>query len=242
MNDLLRTIRDRLVTLLASARYKARRSQVAESPLRAELFSADQMEEHGHTLATFHRVQPGRGRNRLLARLDENEAVLVSTCALLSSAIRENRRVTPASEWLLDNYYLIDEHLRTARLHFPKGYSFQLPRLANGMSAGLPRIYDIALSAISHGDGRFDQDSLHRFVAAYQHTGAAEPRRAMGDSDHAAPGPDREPAPRRHARDAGPAPSRSRRRLGREHGRDRRARPQEPDPRRRRHGPFGSAG
>jgi hypothetical protein len=93
---------------------------------------------------------------------------LTETCALLSTAIRENRRVTPASEWLLDNYYLIDEHVRTARRHFPKGYSWQLPRLANGASAGLPRIYDIALNAISHGDGRFDLDSLHRFVASYQ--------------------------------------------------------------------------
>lgn len=170
MNDSLRQYRDKLVRLTTSNRYRRKRVDAAESPLRAELFSAEQMEEHGRALAAFHRVQPGRGRNRLLARLDENEAVLADTCALLSAAIRENRRVTPASEWLLDNFYLIDEHLRTAKLHFPKGYSFQLPRLANGMSAGLPRIYDIALSAISHGDGRFDQDSLHRFVAAYQRT------------------------------------------------------------------------
>ncbi len=139
-----------------------------EAPLRAELFSADQMEEHGETLARFHRVQTGRARNGLLVRLDENEAVLVSTCALLSDSIRDGRRVTPASEWLLDNYYLVDEHLRTARRHFPRGYSWQLPRLANGVSRGRPRIYDIALNAISHGDGRFDQQSLHRFVAAYQ--------------------------------------------------------------------------
>ncbi|HJT96735.1 MAG TPA: cyclic beta 1-2 glucan synthetase, partial [Rhodanobacteraceae bacterium] len=170
MNDSLKKYRDGFVRLLAGARYKRKRIEATESPLRAELFSAEQMDEHGRTLAAFHRVQAGRGRNRLLARLDENEIVLIDTCALLSTAIRENRRVTPASEWLLDNYYLIDEHVRTARLHFPKGYSFQLPRLANGMSAGLPRIYDIALNAISHGDGRFDQDSLHRFVAAYQRT------------------------------------------------------------------------
>lgn len=170
MIDSLQHYRDRLVRLMSSGRYRRPRIDIAESPLRAELFSAEQMEEHGRALAAFHRVQSGRGNNRLLARLDENEAVLADTCALLSTAIRENRRVTPASEWLLDNYYLIDEHLRTAKLHFPKGYSSQLPRLANGMSAGLPRIYDIALSAISHGDGRFDQDSLHRFVAAYQAT------------------------------------------------------------------------
>ena len=140
----------------------------SESPLRAELFSAEQMEEHGRTLAAYHRVQPGAGRNRLLARMDDNEAILTATCAVLADAIRENRRVTPASEWLLDNYYLIDEHLHIARRHFPKGYSWQLPRLSNGVSAGLPRIYDIALNAISHGDGRFDPESLHRFVAAYQ--------------------------------------------------------------------------
>jgi cellobiose phosphorylase len=139
-----------------------------EPPLRAELFSADQMEEHGSALAAFHRVQHGPAPNRLLPRLADNEAVLIDTCALITAAIREGRRVTPASEWLLDNYYLVDEHVRTARRHFPKEYNRQLPRLTNGVSADLPRIYDIALNAISHGDGHFDPESLHRFVAAYQ--------------------------------------------------------------------------
>ncbi len=139
-----------------------------EAPLRAELFSADQMEDHGFALARFHRVQAGAGRNDLLLRLDQNESVLVATRALLAEAIIGQRRVTPASEWLLDNYYLVDENLRTARRHFPKSYSWQLPRLANGASSGLPRIYDIALNAIFHGDGRFDQENLQRFVAAYQ--------------------------------------------------------------------------
>src|SRR5690606_28875287 len=31
-----------------------------------------------------------------------------------------------------------------------------------------PRVYDIALNAISHGDGRVDVESLGRFIAAYQ--------------------------------------------------------------------------
>ena len=43
-----------------------------------------------------------------------------------------------------------------------------MPRLARGPSAGLPRAYDIALEAISHGDGWVDPGSLARFVAAYQ--------------------------------------------------------------------------
>ena len=75
---------------------------------------------------------------------------------MLTEAVRSRLRITPAGEWLLDNFYLIEEQIRTARRHLPKGYSRELPRLAQGPSRGLPRVYDIALEAISHGDGRVD--------------------------------------------------------------------------------------
>ena len=138
-----------------------------EPPLRSELFSADQMEQHGRNLALAHRLAEGRA-DRLLARLSENDRVLVEICDLLSNAVAASRRITPAAEWLLDNFYLVDEQIRAARRHLPKGYSRELPRLANGPSAGLPRVYDLAFEAISHGDGRVDAEGLSRFVAAYQ--------------------------------------------------------------------------
>jgi cyclic beta-1,2-glucan glucanotransferase len=137
-------------------------------PLRAELFSADQMVQHGKTLAGSHRLSSQRAPDQLLARLAENEDVLLEAHHLLTAAGKANRRISPAGEWLLDNFYLIEEQIRTAKRHLPKGYSRELPRLAHGPSAGLPRVYDIALEAISHGDGRVDPESLSRFVAAYQ--------------------------------------------------------------------------
>ncbi|MEP6938730.1 MAG: glucoamylase family protein, partial [Rudaea sp.] len=139
-----------------------------EEPLRAELFSAQQMAQHGEALARAHRIQSGRIREAVLTRLTLNERVLADTVRLLSDALRADRAITPAGEWLLDNYYLIDENIRTARRHLPKGYSNELPQLAEGSSAGLPRVYDIALEAIAHGDGRVDQASMQRFIAAYQ--------------------------------------------------------------------------
>jgi cellobiose phosphorylase/uncharacterized membrane protein HdeD (DUF308 family) len=150
-----------------------RRSQVAaESPLRSELYSADQMERHGAALALAHELRPGRrsGRHgdRLLGRLDENEGVLVAAGELLKAAVTAGRAIAPAGEWLLDNFHLIEEQVRTAKRHLPKAYSRELPRLRHGPSAGLPRVYDIALEAIAHGDGRLDAESLRRFVAAYQ--------------------------------------------------------------------------
>jgi cellobiose phosphorylase len=136
--------------------------------LRAQLFSADQMEQHGVRLASVHRLTPGRVPDQLLSRLAANESVLIETCNVLTTAVAAKHRITPAGEWLLDNFYLVEEQIRTARRHLPKGYSRELPVLAEGASAGLPRVYDIALETIAHGDGRLDPDSLSRFVAAYQ--------------------------------------------------------------------------
>jgi cyclic beta-1,2-glucan synthetase len=145
---------------------------IREAPLRSALFSADQMERHGKALALGHKLRsaavPWRARDRLLARLTENEGALIAAGELLKAAVTAGRGIAPAGEWLLDNFHLIEEQIRTAKRHLPRAYSRELPRLLEGPSAGLPRAYDIALEAISHGDGRLDAESLRRFVAAYQ--------------------------------------------------------------------------
>src|SRR5579862_4013076 len=139
-----------------------------EQPLRAELFSADQMEQHGVVLAHSHQISVAKRRDRLLPRLAENRAVLTDTCNLLVEAIKNERRITPAGEWLLDNFYLIEEQIRTGKRHLPKGYSSDLPQLSEGPSMGLPRVYDIALEIISHSDGRVDIKGLSNFITSYQ--------------------------------------------------------------------------
>ncbi len=139
-----------------------------DTPLRAELFSADQMEQHGRALASTYHLAPLGKNTRLLQRLDDNEDVLRRCRALLSETVKNKSRIAPAGEWLLDNFYLIEEQIRTARKHLPKGFNRELPRLANGPSEGLPRVYDLALEVISHGDGRIDIETLSRFITAYQ--------------------------------------------------------------------------
>jgi len=140
-----------------------------EAPLRSELFSADQMEQHGKVLASKHTLGSTRVPDQhLLARLAENEIFLIEVHNLLTETVKEDRQITPAGEWLLDNFYLIEEQIRIGKRHLPKGYIKELPRLLNGPSKGLPRVYDIAQEVISHGDGRVDPENLSRFVSAYQ--------------------------------------------------------------------------
>lgn len=140
-----------------------------EPPLRSELFSADQMEQYGKLLAKTHTlVSEAKPNQNLLKRLAENEDFLFQVHNLLTETVKAKHTITPAGEWLLDNFYLIEEQIRTGKKHLPKGYSKELPRLSNGSSKGLPRVYDIATEIISHGDGRVDPENLNRFVGAYQ--------------------------------------------------------------------------
>ena len=139
----------------------------SEPPLQAELFSVEQLARHAKALADRHRIVNHRGGNRLLARLDKNEDILRSFNRA-SLVVSPTRRITPAAEWLLDNFYLIEEQIQLARRHLPRGYSQELPRLANGTSAGLPRVYDIVLELISHVDAQIDAGPLSAFIAAYQ--------------------------------------------------------------------------
>jgi len=140
--------------------------------LRSELFSIEQLKRHAVTLASQHHIDTHPGPDRSLSRLDDNARALLSAYDVVTAAATSGQRIAPAEAWLLDNFYLIEQQISLARRHLPRGYSRQLPRLADGPSAGFPRIYDLALELISHMDGRVDSDNATQFVAAYQ---SAEP-------------------------------------------------------------------
>ncbi len=141
---------------------------LGEEPMREELFSSEQMEHFGKTLAKRHKVSSKPAKDHLLKRLANNESTLQSVRTLLTDSIRKNFQLTPAGEWLIDNFYLIEEHIRLAKTHFPKHYSEDLPQVLEESSSVITRSYDLTIQIISHSDGRIDFESLSCFVRAYQ--------------------------------------------------------------------------
>lgn len=103
-----------------------------------------------------------------MPRLADNTSVLLAAYDVVTSAATAGQRIVPTEAWLLDNFYLIEQQISLARRHLPRGYSRQLPQLAQGPAAGFPRIYNLALALISHMDGRVDNDNVTEFIAAYQ--------------------------------------------------------------------------
>jgi len=94
--------------------------------------------------------------------------VLLQAYRLLAEAIKDERSITPAAEWLVDNFHIVDEQLREIRDDLPTDYYRELPKLAGGHLEGYPRVLGVAWAYVAHTDSRFEGESLRRLVTAYQ--------------------------------------------------------------------------
>ena len=138
-----------------------------EQPLRGELLSIDLLKQSARNLAQNRRVDSGYGPNLLLPRLALNEKILRDYNER-TLQVEKTRHITPAAEWLLDNFHLLEEQIRTAQRHLPRGFNRELPQLLNGPWTNYPRVYEIALEIVSHTDGRIDASHLTSFLVGYQ--------------------------------------------------------------------------
>jgi cyclic beta-1,2-glucan synthetase len=140
-----------------------------EEPIRAELFSVERLEQHAESLAAAQTVTETIGEGRpLLPRVLENGRVLLEYYQATAKAISREQAITPAAEWLVDNFYIVEEQLREIRDDLPAGYYRKLPKLSAGHLEGYPRVYGVAWAYVAHTDSRFDPEILRRFIAAYQ--------------------------------------------------------------------------
>ncbi|MFZ0821642.1 MAG: glucoamylase family protein, partial [Candidatus Acidiferrales bacterium] len=140
-----------------------------EDPIRAELFSTDRLEQHAESLAAAQAATTVAGPGRpFIPRVQENGRILLEYYRTIARAIQHEQLITPAAEWLVDNFYIVEEQLREIRDDLPAGYYRELPKLKTGHLEGYPRVFGVAWAFVAHTDSRFDPEVLRRFVIAYQ--------------------------------------------------------------------------
>ncbi|HEV7432478.1 MAG TPA: protein ndvB, partial [Steroidobacteraceae bacterium] len=137
--------------------------------IREDLFSVERLEQHAASLAEAQVVSSNAPvRRSINARVRQNETVLLRAYRAIAIAISEAHDITPAAEWLIDNYHVVEEQMRQIHDDLPPRYYRQLPKLASGPLSGYPRVLGLAWAYVAHTDSRFDPDTLRRFVRAYQ--------------------------------------------------------------------------
>ena len=131
----------------------------------------ERLEQEAGRLAASQTVRPGRRRDRRLTpRVRDNGRVLLAAYRTLAAVIPGERAATPAAEWLVDNFHLVEEQLREIREDLPPGFYRELPKLADGPWQGYPRVWAMAHHFVAHTDSLFEAETLRRFVRAYQRT------------------------------------------------------------------------
>src|SRR5678810_722681 len=97
-----------LIESIAST-FGKQKTEDDEKPFQAEVFSVERLEQYAQTLATEHKTVTKKGRAQLLPRLEDNGRKLEAAYKSLVDALREGRAISPAAEWLVDNYHIVEE-------------------------------------------------------------------------------------------------------------------------------------
>ncbi|MDO9269097.1 MAG: glucoamylase family protein [Methylobacter sp.] len=139
-----------------------------EEPIRFELFSNERLEQHAVSLAKEQKARIMPEGLKLMPRVRENSRLLFEAYKAIGKAAREQRAITPAAEWMLDNFHVIEEQVNDINIYLPEKFYQQLPKLINGFLAGYPRVYGIAWALVAHTDSRFSPEQLALFMRAYQ--------------------------------------------------------------------------
>jgi cyclic beta-1,2-glucan synthetase len=143
-------------------------SLAATGPLRADLLSVERLESKAEAIARDRVVEGKVADASLLGRVRDNGRVLLRCYRALAAVIQEERATTPAAEWLVDNFHIVEDVLNEVRTDLPPGFYRQLPRLDEGPFEGSPRVVGLAWTLVAHTDSRFDPLVLQRFVLAFQ--------------------------------------------------------------------------
>jgi len=139
------------------------------STLQGELLGIEQLEERARALAAgFTLARRRRGPAILLKRLADYARHLRHAYRTFAGDVRRGDTSPPATEWLLDNFHLVESEIKSVYHDLPSRYYYELPKLATRELAGTARIYAMAVELLRYSDARLDLNRLTRFINAYQ--------------------------------------------------------------------------
>jgi len=156
-----------LLGLILSAVMRLRKNRQI-NVLNAVL-TVEELEQHAKRTALAHTVTSKK--NRLywpMRRINDNYSFILSLYKNLNDDVQHKRAVPPAAEWVLDNFYVIEEQAKSLRRDLVKKDYHNLPILKKGPFKGYTRVHAIAMEFVAAVDGQIDEGTLFNYLDAYQ--------------------------------------------------------------------------
>src|SRR6056297_621936 len=132
-------------------------------------FKTDELKETAKRIAkSQHYTDRDKPLVSIQEELEEAREILINAYREFAGAVKSNQEITPAAEWLIDNYYIIQEQFVQIRNDFPVSYQKSIPRLIKGPLKGYPRIYELIQNIVLYNDNVVEIPTLTEAVHAYQ--------------------------------------------------------------------------
>ncbi len=127
------------------------------------------LSEFAHRLANSHQLEkPPYQKSSLVEALKSWEQTLRNANGIFKAVTSTDLPVSRASEWMLDNFYIITQTFNQIEEDLPSSYLNQLPRLGGTALKGLPRVFALAWEWIGYSQSQIDLNQAAAFVKAYQ--------------------------------------------------------------------------
>lgn len=132
------------------------------------VLSADELERHAESLAKVQETTKRKyAMKRITRRIESKFQDIFLTYKSFNEDSSSGFPIPPAAEWLLDNFYIIEEQ-KSIIVRELCDIRKALPVLTEGIYSGFPRIYTIAIEIVSHIDGNANEKVIRDFIFTYQ--------------------------------------------------------------------------
>jgi cyclic beta-1,2-glucan synthetase len=129
----------------------------------------DALEDHARISALEHSISSKIFlKDWPMRRMNSNYTFIQTVCRILNDDVMQKQPMPPAAEWLLDNFYIIEEQVKSIRRDFSKKHYSSLPVLDKGSYKGYARLFAIAMELVAHTDGKIEINTLLKYLEAYQ--------------------------------------------------------------------------
>ncbi len=128
-----------------------------------------QLESYLKKIASEHVVKNSSDKNTYpIPNMKENFNIITETYRLLNKHIKLGIPIHAAGEWLLDNYYIIEENYKTIEKEMTLKKYKKLIGLSTGRYKGFARIYVLASEIVAYTDGKIDSETIELAISTYQ--------------------------------------------------------------------------
>ena len=137
--------------------------------IEGAILNEKQLEEYLKKISLQHNI--GKKSDKLtypIPQLLENYNIIKIVYNLLNEHIKLGITINPAGEWILDNFYIIEEVIQQIEKELTMKKYVNFVGIQNGQYVGFARIYVLASEIVAYTDNIIRSESLEKYLTSYQ--------------------------------------------------------------------------